>query len=95
MSGFGYPFGVGGSDPAVHRLFTRFATVCVGIVSASRTSGTEKRSMTYQAPVDDIVFALKTAAGIDELMARGLYPGLDRTRSLRSLKRPVSSAPRS
>ena len=33
--------------------------------------------MTYQAPVDDIVFALKTAAGIDELMARGLYPGLD------------------
>jgi acyl-CoA dehydrogenase len=33
--------------------------------------------MTYQAPVDDIVFALKTAAGLDELFARGLYPGLD------------------
>jgi alkylation response protein AidB-like acyl-CoA dehydrogenase len=33
--------------------------------------------MTYQAPVDDIVFALKTAAGLDELMSRGLYPGLD------------------
>jgi alkylation response protein AidB-like acyl-CoA dehydrogenase len=33
--------------------------------------------MTYQAPVDDIVFALKTAAGLDDLIARGLYPGLD------------------
>ncbi len=33
--------------------------------------------MTYQAPVDDIVFALKTAAGLDELMSSGLYQGLD------------------
>jgi alkylation response protein AidB-like acyl-CoA dehydrogenase len=33
--------------------------------------------MTYQAPVDDIVFALKTAAGLDDLIARGLFPGLD------------------
>lgn len=33
--------------------------------------------MTYQAPVDDIVFALKTAACLDDLIARGLYPGLD------------------
>ncbi len=33
--------------------------------------------MTYQAPVDDIVFALKTAAGLDGLLANGLYPGLD------------------
>jgi alkylation response protein AidB-like acyl-CoA dehydrogenase len=33
--------------------------------------------MTYQAPVDDIVFALKTAAGFDDLIARGFYPGLD------------------
>ncbi len=33
--------------------------------------------MTYQAPVDDIVFALKTAAGLDDLLANGVYPGLD------------------
>lgn len=33
--------------------------------------------MTYQAPVDDIAFALKTAAGLDDLIGRGLYPGLD------------------
>ena len=33
--------------------------------------------MTYQAPVDDIVFALKTVAGLDEMPSRGLYPGLD------------------
>jgi len=33
--------------------------------------------MTYQAPVDDILFALKTAAGFEDLIARGLYPGLD------------------
>ncbi|MBA2127293.1 acyl-CoA dehydrogenase [Hyphomicrobium methylovorum] len=33
--------------------------------------------MAYLAPVDDIVFALKTAAGLDDLLARDLYPGLD------------------
>ena len=33
--------------------------------------------MTYQAPVDDIVFALKTAGGLDDLLANGVYPGLD------------------
>jgi acyl-CoA dehydrogenase len=33
--------------------------------------------MTYQAPVDDILFALKTAAGLDDLLASGVYPGLD------------------
>ncbi len=33
--------------------------------------------MTYQAPTDDIVFALETVAGLDEMGARGLYPGLD------------------
>ncbi len=33
--------------------------------------------MAYQAPVDDIVFALKTVAGLDEMPSRGLYPGLD------------------
>ena len=27
--------------------------------------------MTYRAPVDDIVFALKTAAGLPELVANG------------------------
>ena len=34
--------------------------------------------MTYQAPIDDIVFALETVAGLDEMRACGLYPGLDR-----------------
>ncbi len=33
--------------------------------------------MTYQAPVDDIMFALKTAADMPQLIADGLYPGLD------------------
>jgi acyl-CoA dehydrogenase len=33
--------------------------------------------MTYQAPVDDIMFALKTAADMPRLIADGLYPGLD------------------
>jgi alkylation response protein AidB-like acyl-CoA dehydrogenase len=33
--------------------------------------------MTYQAPVDDIAFALKTAAGLDDLIERRLYDGLD------------------
>jgi alkylation response protein AidB-like acyl-CoA dehydrogenase len=33
--------------------------------------------MTYQAPVDDIMHALKSAAGLDELMARGLIGELD------------------
>lgn len=34
--------------------------------------------MTYQAPLDDIVFALETVAGLGDMDARGLYPGLDR-----------------
>ena len=33
--------------------------------------------MTYQAPVDDIVFALKTAGGLDEFLAAGQFDGLD------------------
>ena len=33
--------------------------------------------MTYQAPVDDIMLALKSAAGLDELTASGIYDGLD------------------
>jgi acyl-CoA dehydrogenase len=33
--------------------------------------------MTYQAPVDDIMHALKTAAGLDGLIERGLLGGLD------------------
>lgn len=33
--------------------------------------------MAYHAPVDDIVFALKTAAGLDELLAANLFDGLD------------------
>lgn len=33
--------------------------------------------MTYQAPIDDIVFALETVAGLGEMGTRGLYPGLD------------------
>ncbi len=33
--------------------------------------------MTYEAPVDDIMLALKTAVGLDDLIARGIYDGLD------------------
>jgi alkylation response protein AidB-like acyl-CoA dehydrogenase len=33
--------------------------------------------MTYKAPVDDILFALKTAADVSGLMANGTYEGLD------------------
>jgi alkylation response protein AidB-like acyl-CoA dehydrogenase len=33
--------------------------------------------MTYQAPVDDIMFALKTAADLPRSIADGLYSGLD------------------
>ncbi|MEO1710877.1 MAG: acyl-CoA dehydrogenase C-terminal domain-containing protein [Pseudomonadota bacterium] len=34
--------------------------------------------MTYRAPVDDIMFALKTAVGLDDLIERGIYDDLDR-----------------
>ena len=33
--------------------------------------------MTYQAPVDDIFFALKTAGGLDEFLTAGTFDGLD------------------
>jgi acyl-CoA dehydrogenase len=33
--------------------------------------------MAYAAPVDDIVFALKTAVGLDGLISSGIYEGLD------------------
>ncbi|HVZ50990.1 MAG TPA: acyl-CoA dehydrogenase, partial [Pseudolabrys sp.] len=33
--------------------------------------------MTYRAPVSDILFALKHAAGLDEALAEGLYGELD------------------
>ncbi len=33
--------------------------------------------MTYRAPVDDIMFALKTAVDLPQLIERGLYDGLD------------------
>jgi acyl-CoA dehydrogenase len=33
--------------------------------------------MTYQAPVNDILFALKTAVGLKDLCDRDLFPGLD------------------
>jgi alkylation response protein AidB-like acyl-CoA dehydrogenase len=33
--------------------------------------------MTYQAPVDDIMHALKTAAGLDSLIASGVLEGVD------------------
>ena len=33
--------------------------------------------MTYQAPVDDMLFALKTAVGLGDLIASGIYEGLD------------------
>ena len=33
--------------------------------------------MTYRAPVDDIMLALKTAVGLDQLIGQGIYDGLD------------------
>ncbi|MBS0268764.1 MAG: acyl-CoA dehydrogenase [Proteobacteria bacterium] len=33
--------------------------------------------MTYQAPIDDIVFSLKTVAALGDMDTSGLYPGLD------------------
>jgi acyl-CoA dehydrogenase len=33
--------------------------------------------MTYQAPVDDILHALKSAAGLDDMIGRGLLGGVD------------------
>ncbi len=33
--------------------------------------------MAYQAPVDDIMAALKAAGGLDDMIAEGLLPGLD------------------
>ena len=33
--------------------------------------------MTYRAPVDDILAVLKTAVGLDSLIAQGIYDGLD------------------
>jgi 3-(methylsulfanyl)propanoyl-CoA dehydrogenase len=33
--------------------------------------------MGYQAPVNDIIFTLRSTAGLDELIAEGLYEGLD------------------
>jgi acyl-CoA dehydrogenase len=33
--------------------------------------------MTYSAPVDDIIAALKAVAGLDARLANGMYPGLD------------------
>jgi acyl-CoA dehydrogenase len=33
--------------------------------------------MTYQAPVDDILFTLKTAVGLPDLTGRGIFDGLD------------------
>ena len=33
--------------------------------------------MTYKAPVDDIMFALKTAVDLPGLIESGIYDGLD------------------
>ena len=49
--------------------------------------------MAYQAPVDDIMHALKTAAGLDGLIERGIL-GVDEDTSALSSRRPASSAPR-
>ncbi len=33
--------------------------------------------MTYSAPVEDILHTLNTAVGLSDLIARGVYDGLD------------------
>src|SRR5262245_46990975 len=53
---------------------------CKGLRCRKRqaaTPGVTGETMTYQAPVDDILHALKTAAGLDELMLTGLLDGVD------------------
>ena len=49
--------------------------------------------MTYSAPVDDIVTALKTVADLDGRLANGLYPGLDAETIRAVSKKPASSPP--
>ena len=39
--------------------------------------------MTYKAPVDDIMFALKTAVDLPGLIEHGVYDGLDVKRCAR------------
>ncbi len=49
-------------------------------LAASVKDGTASKGegdMAYQAPVDDIMHALKTAAGLDELIADGVLEGVD------------------
>ena len=59
-------------------------------------SPTEREgAMAYQAPVDDIMHALKTAAGLDEPdRAAACSRAWTRTPSAPSSRRPASSAPR-
>ena len=42
--------------------------------------------MAYQAPVDDIMHALKSAAGLDELMQSGVLRAWTRTPSARCME---------
>ena len=45
--------------------------------------------MTYRAPVADIAFALKHAAGLKTALAEGLYGDLDEETSIRCWRKPA------
>src|SRR5436190_22804758 len=48
-----------------------------GLICRKHQAKGDETPMTYQAPVDDILHALKTAAGFDDLVERGLLDGVD------------------
>src|SRR6476469_2682439 len=46
-------------------------------VAGYRNTAARGETMPYRAPVDDILFSLKTAVGFDRLIESGIYAGLD------------------
>src|SRR5262249_40055736 len=57
-----------------------FGLICPlrqGAPRAPQASSLREISMTYQAPVDDMLFALNSAAGLSELIASGVLDGID------------------
>jgi acyl-CoA dehydrogenase len=49
----------------------------IGIAVKSHGRANAETAMTYQAPLDDIMSALKVAGQLQQSMANGLYPGLE------------------
>jgi hypothetical protein len=64
-------------DPAVAPFRAAPFRPSLPLTSRVETATRCEAAMTYQAPVDDIIHALKTAAGLDELIGQGLLGGVD------------------